>query len=111
MTTEKPLQQAYISLLNRLELPFLHLTNAGLKRGTYHDCLGESCVKHLPDLIFPFNGRMYFRELGVEGRHKDRKAKQLFKAGWWAKHCNGDVKIITNEEAMMADWKEIGLIL
>jgi hypothetical protein len=107
---EKTLEKAYVELLNKLELPFLKLTNKGLKQGNFHDALGMPNNKFFPDLCFPFNGQIHFRELGIAGRHKERKQAQQFKAGWWLKHLPGTFRIITSEDGMREDWLEIGLV-
>ena len=111
MNSEKPLQDAYIDLLNKLELPWLHIPNRAFSKNARvrYDSLGGPCTKSLPDIMFCFKGKMYFRELGIKGRHLDNKADQLFKMGWWASHCDGDVLIINNEDGMREDWEKIGL--
>ncbi len=109
ISCEKPLQNDYIALLNIRELPFLHINNKGQKKGVYKDSLGEGCTTNFPDLLFPYNGKFHFREFGVEGRHKGRKSKQLFKAGWWARHGGATVLIINSRKSMEDDWKQLGL--
>lgn len=111
MDKEKPLQDLYIDLLNQLELPWLHIPNRAFSKNARirYDSLGKPCVKSLPDLIFCFKGKMYFRELGIKGRHLDNKTDQIFKSKWWCSHCNGSFLIINNEEGLRADWEKIGL--
>ena len=110
MTTEKPLQNFYIDVLKANGIPFLHLTNQSFRsfRAKY-DSFNESCLKHHPDIDFQYNGVRYMRELGVEGRHKGRKAKQLEKMMLYAKH-GSNIAIILSMDAAEKDLKEIGLI-
>jgi hypothetical protein len=110
--TEKPLQDKYIELLLSLGLPFAHIPNSAFGKGKIrakYDSFGESCLKNFPDLDFQFNGKRYQRELGVPGRHSDRKLKQREKMSLYGKH-GADIAIIQSEEEMINDWKAIGLI-
>jgi len=108
---EKTLQVDYINLLKKLELPFLHLTNKGSRSGVYHDSMGKPCLTDFPDLMFAFNGKMHFREFGIEGRHSDRKSRQLQKMKWWCENGGSTQLIITGEEGMRLDWIDLGLII
>ncbi len=107
---EKPIQVAYIELLNGLKLPFIHLTNKASKRGVYNDCYDKPCLTDFPDLMFAFNGKIFMREFGIEGRNLACKSRQTEKMCWWA--LNGKVHTLTinNLEGMREDWKNIGLV-
>jgi hypothetical protein len=108
--TEKPLQKKYIDILNTLNLPFIHITNKASRCGVYHDSMGKPCITDFPDLMFSFGGKVYMREFGIEGRHSDRKARQLKIMQWWKLNGDVDIKIINNDDGLIGDCKEIGLI-
>jgi hypothetical protein len=117
---EKTIQDKYIKMLNSHRLPFVHVKNAGQRTGVYHDCLGQPCTKHFPDIAFGHNGKFHVRELAVEctiddrgvahGRHADRKNKQMAKGVWWAKATGGTFKVIKSLEELYQDFAELGLI-
>lgn len=105
MTTERPIQDFYIRILTQNKIEYIHIPNRTFGKN-YRTPL---CLKHLPDIIFLYKGTLYMREVGVEGRHLDRKSLQLKKMELW-KSQGADISIVTNIDAAMGDLKVIGLL-
>lgn len=104
MPTEKPIQDLYIRLLDIKDIPWLHIPSRAFstRYRTPHN------LKFFPDLLFYFNGQLFLRELGVEGRHKWRKGRQLEVMQKWKKN-GADIAVILSEEAALKDMAAIGL--
>jgi hypothetical protein len=107
---EREIQDYYIAILKEKRIPFIHIPNtAHRKVKAKYDCFGESCLKHFPDIDFQFKGKRYQRELGIEGRHKGRKEKQLEKMRLYKEH-GVNIAIITSMDAAEQDLRDIGVI-
>ena len=100
--TEKTIQQFYIDIFKRLDIPYFH----------EHPRARKYQHKDFPDLLFIWGGQFHFREFGIKGRHNDRKCRQYD----YMKKCKeraGDsltIKLIFTLDAAGEDMKELGIL-
>jgi hypothetical protein len=105
MTTELPIQKLYTNALDANKIEWIHIPNRTF-RGKYRPP-ENLCL--LPDIIFLYKGTLFMREVGVRGRHLDRKGQQHDRMMRWASQ-GADILIVTSEEGAMDDLENIGLI-
>ncbi len=114
MSTEKEIFYDFInSLFQKLSIPYIHIKNSSFAGTRYRKPNPENVmmgdVNGHPDYTFCFNEKLYLREYGIEGKNLDQKGKQLERMRLWAKQ-GADIKLIFSEEAMMADFRYIGIL-
>jgi hypothetical protein len=102
MSSEKSIQDIYTDLFKRLYIPYYH---ENPRAGKYQK-------KNYPDLLFFYNGKAHFREIGISGRHTDRKKQQLLYMQLCKHHAQDSltIKLIFTAEAALQDLKELRII-
>jgi hypothetical protein len=102
MSSEKPIQQIYIDLFKRMDIPYFHQNPSA----------GKYQTRNIPDLIFFYNGKTHLREIGIFGRHTDRKKQQLLYMQLCEHHAQDSltIKLIFTAEAALQDLKELRII-
>jgi len=103
MSEKALLQKPVIDYLQKRQMDFIHIGNAGFKgkRAAYATTAyteSFSCDKYFPDLTFPWHGKVYMLEFGIPGQHKDRKEQQEIRMSYWRDVGGCEVKVITTKE-------------
>ena len=94
--TEKELVELFKVNLKSLGIEhYIHIPNSVFKGGR-----GDQKLKNVPDFIFPHAGRVWMVELGIAGRHIDRKESQFMEMQHWANNGEVHVAILSNFEAI-----------
>ena len=124
--TEKSLALFLESILTLRMIPWIHIPNrifrnykfkGGRKIGSLRMIVESTRnfytagdLKNMADYIFPYGGCVHMIELGVPGRHLDRKAEQLAVMKHWASLGGVKYAILFSENCITEKLKEWGII-
>jgi hypothetical protein len=101
---EKELAFFLEDFFNSLNIPWLHIPNKAYKGGR------SLQLKNFPDYVFPYNGNVFMVELGITGRHTDRKTKQLSVMQRWSELGGVKFAMLFSKDGIIDQMKTWGLI-